>query len=145
MSKQTLGIHHITAIVGHPQENVDFYAGVLGLRLVKQTVNFDDPGTYHLYFGNEGGKPGTIITFFPWTDAYPGRIGAGQVGVTTYVVPKVAMKFLEKRLERFSIPFTKRVRFGEQYLQFNDPHGLHLEIVEREEGEVNTWSFDGIT
>ena len=66
MGKKTMGIHHITAIVGHPQENVDFYAGVLGLRLVKQTVNFDDPGTYHLYFGNEGGKPGTIITFFPW-------------------------------------------------------------------------------
>ena len=75
MSKKTMGIHHITAIVGHPQENVDFYAGVLGLRLVKQTVNFDDPGTYHLYFGNEGGKPGTIITFFPWADAYQGKIG----------------------------------------------------------------------
>ena len=69
MSKKTMGIHHITAIVGHPQENVDFYAGVLGLRLVKQTVNFDDPGTYHLYFGDEGGKTGTIITFFPWADA----------------------------------------------------------------------------
>lgn len=65
MTKKTMGIHHITAIVGHPQENVDFYAGVLGLRLVKKTVNFDDPGTYHLYFGDEGGKPGTIITFFP--------------------------------------------------------------------------------
>ena len=65
MKKQTAGIHHITAIVGHPQENIDFYAGVLGLRLVKQTVNFDDPGTYHLYFGDGGGKPGTIITFFP--------------------------------------------------------------------------------
>lgn len=62
-SEKTEGIHHITAIVGHPQENVDFYAGVLGLRLVKKTVNFDDPGTYHLYFGNEGGSPGTIITF----------------------------------------------------------------------------------
>ena len=70
MNKQTRGIHHITAIVGHPQENVDFYAGVLGLRLVKKTVNFDDPETYHLYFGNEGGKPGTIITFFPWPNAY---------------------------------------------------------------------------
>ena len=79
MSKKTMGIHHITAIVGHPQENVDFYAGVLGLRLVKQTVNFDDPGTYHLYFGNEGGKPGTIITFFPWAGAQQGVIGDGQV------------------------------------------------------------------
>lgn len=140
-----MGIHHITAIVGHPQENVDFYAGVLGLRLVKKTVNFDDPGTYHLYFGNEGGKPGTIITFFPWANAYQGKIGDGQVGVTSYVVPKGAMGFWEKRLEKFNVPFTKMERFGEQYLEFDDPHGLHLEIVEREEGEVNTWHFGDVT
>ena len=139
MSKKTAGIHHITAIVGHPQENVDFYAGVLGLRLVKQTVNFDDPGTYHLYFGNEGGKPGTIITFFPWANARQGKIGDGQVGVTSYVVPKGAMGFWEQRLAKFGVPATKMERFGEQYLEFDDPHGLHLEIVEREEGEKNTW------
>ncbi len=140
-----MGIHHITAIVGHPQENVDFYAGVLGLRLVKQTVNFDDPGTYHLYFGNEGGKPGTIITFFPWAGAHQGIIGDGQVGVTSYVVPKGAFVFWEQRLEKFKIPFTKMERFGEQYLEFDDPHGLHLEIVEREEGEVNSWTFGEVT
>lgn len=139
MSKKTAGIHHITAIVGHPQENVDFYAGVLGLRLVKQTVNFDDPGTYHLYFGNEGGKPGTIITFFPWANARQGKIGDGQVGVTSYVVPKGAMGFWEQRLAKFGVPATKMERFGEQYLEFDDPHGLHLEIVEREEGEKNMW------
>ncbi|MGG4450271.1 ring-cleaving dioxygenase [Brevibacillus porteri] len=142
---KTMGIHHITAIVGHPQENVDFYAGVLGLHLVKQTVNFDDPGTYHLYFGNESGKPGTIITFFPWPGARQGVIGGGQVGVTSYVVPKGAMDFWEKRLEKFQIPFVKMERFGEQYLQFDDPHGLHLEIVEREEGKANTWNFGEIT
>lgn len=140
-----MGIHHITAIVGHPQENVDFYAGVLGLRLVKQTVNFDDPGTYHLYFGNEGGKPGTIITFFPWAGAKQGVIGDGQVGVTAYAVPAGAMAFWEKRLESFQIPFTKMERFGEQYLEFDDPHGLHLEIVERADGETNTWTFGGVT
>ncbi|MEC2077921.1 ring-cleaving dioxygenase [Metabacillus fastidiosus] len=145
MFKKTMGIHHITAIVGHPQENTDFYAGVLGLRLVKQTVNFDDPGTYHLYFGNEGGKPGTIITFFPWAGAHQGIIGDGQVGVTSYVVPKGAMEFWEKRLEKFKISFSKMERFGEYYLQFDDPHGLHLEIVEREEGEINTWSFGEVT
>lgn len=139
MSKKTAGIHHITAIVGHPQENVDFYAGVLGLRLVKQTVNFDDPGTYHLYFGDEGGKPGTIITFFPWANARQGKIGDGQVGVTSYVVPKGAMGFWEQRLAKFGVPATKMERFREQYLEFDDPHGLHLEIVEREEGEKNTW------
>ncbi|MEK4566591.1 ring-cleaving dioxygenase [Alkalihalobacillus sp. FSL R5-0424] len=141
MTKKTMGIHHITAIVGHPQENVDFYAGVLGLRLVKKTVNFDDPGTYHLYFGDEGGKPGTIITFFPWANAYKGVIGDGQVGVTSYVVPVGAMEFWINRLEKFNIPFTKSERFGETYLTFDDPHGLHLEIVEREEGESNTWEF----
>src|SRR5574342_1395188 len=145
MSKQTMGIHHITAIVGHPQENVDFYAGVLGLRLVKQTVNFDDPGTYHLYFGNDGGKPGTIITFFPWPDAYNGKIGDGQVGVTSYVVPPGAMDFWEERLQKFNVAFTKMERFGERYLEFDDPHGLHLEIVERAEGENNTWTFGGVT
>ncbi|MGK5507697.1 ring-cleaving dioxygenase [Brevibacillus formosus] len=145
MNMKTMGIHHITAIVGHPQENVNFYAGVLGLRLVKQTVNYDDPGTYHLYFGNESGKPGTIITFFPWAGAHQGVIGGGQVGVTSYVVPKGAMDFWEKRLEKFQIPFVKIERFGEQYLQFDDPHGLHLEIVEREEGEANTWNFGEIT
>ncbi|NRD76990.1 ring-cleaving dioxygenase [Bacillus sp. BRMEA1] len=145
MAIKTTGIHHITAIVGDPQENVDFYAGVLGLRLVKQTVNFDDPETYHLYFGNEGGKPGTIITFFPWPGARQGIIGDGQVGVTSYVVPKDALGFWEKRLEKFNIRYMKMERFGEQYLEFDDPHGLHLEIVEREAGESNTWTFGGIT
>lgn len=145
MKKETMGIHHITAIVGHPQENLDFYAGVLGLRLVKQTVNFDDPGTYHLYFGDKGGKPGTIITFFPWAGARQGVIGDGQVGVTSYVVPKGAMSFWEERLQKFEVPFTNIERFGENYLEFDDPHGLHLEIVEREEGEANTWKFGDIT
>lgn len=143
--KKTAGIHHITAIVGHPQENVDFYAGVLGLRLVKQTVNFDDPGTYHFYFGNEGGKPGTIITFFPWANAYPGKIGAGQVGITTYAVPAGSLPFWKKRLDRFQVSYTEMTRFGESTLVFDDPHGLHLELVEREGGEVNTWTFGGVT
>lgn len=143
--KKTAGIHHITAIVGHPQENVDFYAGVLGLRMVKQTVNFDDPGTYHLYFGSEGGKPGTIITFFPWANAYQGKIGAGQVGVTSYVIPKGAMPFWEERLERLGIPFAKEERFGETNLLFEDPHGLQLELVEREAGEVNRYESGSIT
>ena len=138
--KKTAGIHHITAIVGHPQENTDFYAGILGLRLVKKTVNFDDPGTYHLYFGNDGGKPGTIITFFPWVNARQGKIGGGQVGVTTYVIPPGTMSFWEKRLEKFAINYEKSVRFGELYLEFEDVHGLKLELVERKEGGQNNWS-----
>ena len=145
MKKHTTGIHHITAIVGHPQENIDFYAGVLGMRLVKQTVNFDDPGTYHLYFGNEGGKPGSIITFFPWVNAYQGRIGDGQVGVTTYVVPTGATGFWRERLTKFGVGYQEVQRFGETYIQFDDPHGLHLEIVEREEGDLNPWTFGGVS
>ncbi|MCT8136669.1 ring-cleaving dioxygenase [Anaerobacillus sp. CMMVII] len=145
MKKESLGIHHITAIVGHPQDNIDFYAGVLGLRLVKQTVNFDDPGTYHLYFGNEGGEPGTIITFFPWAGAHKGKIGDGQVGVTSYVVPKGSIDFWKKRLEKFQVEYNEAVRFGETYLEFEDPDGLHLEIVEREAGDLNTWQFGEVT
>lgn len=145
MFNRTKGIHHITAIVGHPQENVDFYAGVLGLRLVKKTVNFDDPETYHLYFGDEAGEPGTIITFFPWASGRQGVIGDGQVGIISYAVPEGSLEFWEKRLEKFNVPFEKTKRFGENYLQFDDPHGLHLEIVERAEGEGNSWTFGDIT
>lgn len=143
--KRTDGIHHITAIVGHPQENIDFYAGILGLRLVKKTINFDDPGTYHFYFGNDGGKPGTIITFFPWANAYQGKIGGGQVGVTTYSIPTGSMGFWEKRLEKFHITTNKVERFGESFLQFEDFHGLQLELVEREAGEQNNWTFGDVT
>ncbi|MDN7246774.1 ring-cleaving dioxygenase [Planococcus shenhongbingii] len=145
MAKSSKGIHHITAIVGNPQENVDFYAGVLGLRLVKKTINFDDPGTYHLYFGNQTGEPGTIITFFPWDNAYKGRIGDGQVGVISYVVPAGALRFWEQRLSKFGVSFEKTERFGEQFLTFEDPHGLHLELVAREAGRPSAWSFGEIS
>ncbi|MBP1968381.1 glyoxalase family protein [Virgibacillus natechei] len=143
--KKTAGIHHITAIVGHPQENVDFYAGILGLRMVKQTINFDDPGTYHLYFGNKDASPGTIITFFPWADSKQGKIGDGQVGTTSYVVPIGALPFWENRLEKFNIVFTKIEKFGETTLHFEDTHGLQLEIVEREDGEQNSWTIGEVT
>ena len=98
MKKHTTGIHHITAIVGHPQENINFYAGVLGLRLVKKTVNFDDPGTYHLYFGNEGGNQGQLL-HFSHGQMLARTIGDGQVGVTSYVVPVGALNFWKKRLK----------------------------------------------
>ncbi|WP_085993563.1 ring-cleaving dioxygenase [Oceanobacillus senegalensis] len=143
--KKTAGIHHISAIVGHPQENVDFYASVLGLRLIKKTINFDDPETYHLYFGDDMGNPGTIITFFPWAGGQKGRIGDGQVGVTSYAVPKGSLGFWENRLKKYEIVYTKESRFGETYLQFDDAHGLHLELVEREEGKQNPWTFSDIT
>ncbi|UUZ89780.1 ring-cleaving dioxygenase [Paenibacillus sp. P25] len=144
MTMQTAGIHHITAFAGNPQENVDFYAGVLGLRLVKKTINFDAPEVYHLYFGNEAGSPGTIITFFPFPGSRKGRIGGGQVGITTYVVPTGSLGFWENRLASFGIETEKVNRFSEQYLQFTDNEGLRLELVEREEGPDSQWAFGGI-
>ncbi|WP_110112145.1 ring-cleaving dioxygenase [Bacillus sp. CGMCC 1.16541] len=142
---KTSGIHHISAVVGHPQENIDFYAGVLGLRMIKKTVNFDDPGTYHLYFGDEIGTPGTIMTFFPWDNARQGRIGTGQVGITTFVVPVGALPFWMKRLEEHHVSFKQVERFGEDSLQFQDPHGLNVEIVARERGKQSEWVYEDIT
>ncbi|MDR6226410.1 ring-cleaving dioxygenase [Desmospora profundinema] len=145
MSKRSTGIHHITAVVGHPQENLDFYTKVLGLRMVKQTINFDDPGTYHLYFGNESGSPGTIMTTFPWPQSRRGRISGGQVGITPFAVPDGALDFWEGRLKEKNVSVMDGERFGERLLQFDDPHGLRLELVERSGGESNGWSIDGIS
>ncbi|WP_339311933.1 ring-cleaving dioxygenase [Paenibacillus sp. FSL M7-0896] len=144
MTMHTAGIHHVTAFVGDAQRNADFYAGILGLRLVKKTINFDAPEVYHLYFGNEQGAPGTIITFFPWAHGRKGRIGGGQVGVTTYAVPAGSFGFWEQRLAAYQIPVTKVTRIGESYLSFADYDGLRIELVEREEGALSTWSFGGV-
>src|SRR5271168_3599615 len=92
------GIHHVTAITADAQKNIDFYCGVLGLRLVKLTVNFDDPGSYHLYYGDELGRPGTIMTFFAWAGAYRGRIGQPQVTASAFSVPASAVDFWSRRL-----------------------------------------------
>src|SRR3954452_12390326 len=106
MEKKLLGIHHITAIAGQPQQNVDFYAGVLGLRLVKVTINFDDPGTYHLYYGDGVGHPGTIMTFFPWPGAPRGRKGTGQVTATAFAVPQDAIAYWIERLGEHGVTHT---------------------------------------
>ncbi|WP_079504752.1 ring-cleaving dioxygenase [Mesobacillus jeotgali] len=143
--QKTSGIHHITAMVNDAQRNIDFYAGVLGMRLVKKTINFDRPEVYHLYFGNESGDPGTAITFFPWANQLKGRIGTGQVGVTSYVIPIGSIPFWKDRFKRFGVRFIQNVRYGESYLQFQDPDGLEIELVERNEGPVNAWSFGGVT
>ncbi|MBU8919527.1 ring-cleaving dioxygenase [Bacillus sp. FJAT-29953] len=142
--QRTAGIHHISAMVNDAQRNIDFYAGVLGLRLVKKTINFDRPEVYHLYFGNESGHPGTVITFFPWAKQLKGRIGMGQVGVTSYSIPKGSVPFWESRLGKFGVKFISSTRFGEKYLKFNDPDGLQLELTERDEGPMNTWNFGGV-
>ena len=131
---QTTGIHHVTAISGGPQRNVDFYAGVLGLRLVKKTVNFDDPETYHLYYGDGGGSPGTIMTFFPWAHAPGGRIGAGQLVVTSFSIPTASLGYWTERLVEEGVRFEKpRDRFGDTVLTFEDPDRLRIELVASED------------
>lgn len=124
------GLHHVTAIAGDPQVNIDFYAGVLGLRLVKLTVNFDDPTTYHLYYGDGQGHPGTIMTFFPWPGASRGRIGTGQLTVTSFAVPDKSLPFWRERLRKRGVEFDETTSdFGEQMLFLTDPDGLQVELV----------------
>lgn len=123
-------IHHITAIVGDPNENIEFYRDVLGLRLVKQTVNFDDPGVYHLYFGDYDGSPGTIITFFNWVVDRPGVKGSGQVGRIAFRIPKGSMTEWENHLKEQNIKTEHTKLFGKDTLQFDDVHGLELALVE---------------
>ncbi len=124
------GLHHITAIAGSPQENVDFYAGALGLRLVKRTVNFDDPGTYHFYYGNEEGQPGTILTFFPWAEAAPGRPGSGQASSFSFSVPPDSLGYWRERLRSHAIEASLPIeRFDEELIEFRDHDGLRMELV----------------
>jgi glyoxalase family protein len=134
MSIEPLGIHHVTAVATDPQRNVDFYYTILGLRLVKRTVNFDVPDTYHLYYGNEAGTPGTLITFFPWPDAPKGRHGTGQATVTSFSVPGSSLGWWKQRLERIGVEVTEvTTRFEEDALSFHDPDGLVLELVAHDE------------
>ena len=130
MDPQILGIHHVTAIAGEPQANIDFYAGILGLRLVKLTVNFDDPTTYHLYYGDGQGHPGTILTFFPWPGAARGRIGTGQLTVTSFAVPEHSLNYWKQRFTGHSIDCKEsRSLTDEHALTFSDPDGLQLELI----------------
>jgi glyoxalase family protein len=141
MSAETTGIHHVTAIAGEPQRNVDFYAGLLGLRVVKKTVNFDDPETYHLYYGDGRGTPGSIMTFFPWRAAPRGRIGAGQLTVTSFSVPAASLGYWTERLVEGGVRFERpEDRFGETVLPFPDPDGLRLELVAAGEDRREGWA-----
>lgn len=128
-NQQTTGIHHITAISSAAGENLIFYERVLGLRLVKQTVNFDDPFTYHLYYGDADGAPGTILTFFPWERLPAGRTGAGMIVAIAFAVSREAMDYWADRLSKAGIQVRKESRFGEPVLRFRDPHGLPLELI----------------
>jgi glyoxalase family protein len=130
MENKVLGIHHITAIAGNAKRNHEFYTRVLGLRLIKKTVNFDDPGTYHFYFGDEAGTPGTILTFFPWEHVKQGKTGTGMATEIGYAVPGKSLEFWTERFRKFDVKVTGTgTRFGEQYLSFEDPDGLPLTLI----------------
>ena len=130
MENKILGIHHITAIAGDAQRNYDFYTKILGLRLVKKTVNFDDPGTYHFYYGDEAGTPGSILTFFPWGGVQKGKIGTGMATEIGYSVPNGSLDFWANRFKELNVKHGEANQlFGEQYLPFEDPDGLLLNLV----------------
>ena len=132
MGNDLAGIHHVTAIAGDPQRNLDFYTGVIGLRLVKMTVNFDDPGTYHLYYGDGQGRPGTILTFFPRPQDAKGRNGPGQATIVAFAIPIEGLQFWAERLEDFKISYEGPIaRFGDRVLTFLDHEGLQIELVGR--------------
>lgn len=131
MGNSILGLHHITAIAGDPQRNYDFYTKTLGLRMVKKTVNFDDPQTYHFYFGDKVGNPGTILTFFPWPGARTGQDGAGMATEIGFSVPKGSLEFWRERLEKKNVRHSEITeKFGESQLPFLDPDGLKLSLIE---------------
>jgi len=145
MDNRILGLHHITAIADNAKRNLDFYTQVLGVRLVKKTVNFDDPGTYHFYFGNENGTPGTILTFFPWEGIGKGNNGSGMATHIGYSVPKGSLEFWKNRLQNFNVNVNEGEVFGEKMISFNDPDGLQLQLIEPAgEDSRKVWTTDDI-
>ena len=127
------GLHHVTCIAGDPQRNLDFWAETLGLRLVKRSVNQDDPSTYHFFFADAEGTPGTSMTFFPWENLTKGKVGSGQVARTAFRVPNGSLDYWEDRFDRYDVEYHDRVeRFGETVLPFTDPDGLPVELIEVE-------------
>lgn len=146
MDNRILGIHHITAIAGEARRNYEFYTKVLGLRMVKKTVNFDDPGTYHFYFGDEVGSPGTILTFFPWEGVRTGRQGAGMATEITYAVAPGSLEFWNKRLAAHNVSVSNAgKRFGDHFITFTDPDGLPLTLLIPSTNDQRTgWSTDDV-
>lgn len=145
MQNRILGLHHITAIADSAKRNLDFYTQVLGVRLVKKTVNFDDPGTYHFYFGNETGTPGTILTFFPWEGIGKGTNGTGLATHIGYSVPEGSLEFWKLRLQQSGIAVEEGEIFGEKMISFKDPDGLQLQFIESSASDNRkVWTTDDI-
>jgi glyoxalase family protein len=131
MTTSVHGIHHVTCIAGDAQENLDFYVALLGMRLVKKSVNQDDPGTYHLFYADRVGTPGTDFTFFPWPNMEPGRLGNGLTVEVSFAIPMGSLGYWQERLEQYGVQHgATESRFGETTLPFKDPHGLQLVLVE---------------
>jgi glyoxalase family protein len=147
MEDRISGLHHITAIAGEAKRNFNFYTQVLGLRLVKKTVNFDDPFTYHFYYGDRVGSPGTILTFFPWDGMQPGRRGTRQVTEIGYSVPANSFDFWIQRFDKYSVNYQNATeRFGEQLLPFFDPDGLKLELIASNDSDSRIpWETDEVS
>jgi glyoxalase family protein len=141
MDKKVSGLHHVTAIASDPQRNLDFYIGLLGLRLVKRTVNFDDPGTYHFYFGDARGTPGTILTFFSWPGARRGHRGVGQTEATAFAISPASVGYWLDRFKEQHVTAEKTpARFGEEVIRFLDPDGLPLELIASDSfGKTESW------
>ncbi|TXE05743.1 ring-cleaving dioxygenase [Algoriphagus aquimarinus] len=136
------GIHHITAIAGNPQANIDFYTGILGLRLVKKTINFDAPGVYHFYFGDELGRPGTVFTTFPFAGARKGAKGAGEVTYTAFSVPSGSLDYWMERLKKYGIPVSDILtRFGDQLIRFEDHDSMGIELIANDQDDRAGWSY----
>ncbi|CRX37939.1 ring-cleaving dioxygenase [Estrella lausannensis] len=145
MHQLVTGIHHITALASDAQKNVDFYAGILGLRLVKKTVNFDAPDVYHLYYGNEKGEPGTIMTFFPSPEIPRGRKGKGQLTATSFSIPESAIDYWIRRLDKFHIRHeSPKPRFNEIVIVFEDYDGLGLELVANNEDRRAGFTYGNV-
>lgn len=130
MNPSITGLHHVTAIASDPQRTLDFYVGLLGLRFVKRTVNFDDPASYHFYFGDARGTPGTILTFFAWPGARRGIRGTGQIEAPAFAIPPNSVSYWLDRFKEHHVPAEKTpARFGEEVLRFADPDGLVIELI----------------
>ncbi|MHA7131228.1 ring-cleaving dioxygenase [Algoriphagus namhaensis] len=139
------GIHHITAIAGNPQANVDFYSGVLGLRLVKKTINFDAPDVYHFYFGDEFGAPGTVFTTFPFAGARKGTKGTGELTYTAFSIPKTSLEYWIERLKKYDVTVSdKLTRFGKELIRFEDHDGMGIELVANDEDDRKGWTYGQI-
>ncbi|WP_291787665.1 ring-cleaving dioxygenase [Cecembia sp.] len=145
MSKLISGIHHITAIAGNPQKNVDFYTGILGLRMVKKTINFDAPDVYHFYFGDELGNPGTVFTTFPFDGARKGSKGTGELTYTAFSIPSQSLDYWIDRLEKYQVSTSDVLtRFGEKLIRFEDHDGMGIELIANANDSRNGWTYGNI-